>query len=278
MKWNSEASVAAMATVEKVRVMKRVFYRLVAVSCCGLFAGCLVQQPPRKRTIEAPTLSCQEANQLSYRTVLALDFSVVSFETASPGHPGRILARKDGRPDGIVTITCTESGAVVEPEKTGLPIPALDSRAERPNEFPQIFLKSFNILRMQQDYAVQKGPEKGLTLTMTRLNSYESRIELGVDLPASGVLPVKVVISNNTARPYGLDAAKVYLMAEGGGRVTPSPAPAAGQGKALQGDITIQPGQTLSGYLFYPAGNYASARTTLVDKESDEGEGFSVQF
>ena len=54
--------------------------------------------------------------------------------------------------------------------------------------------------------------------------------------------------------------------------------PAAGQRKALQGEMTLQPGQTVSGYLFYPAGQYTSARTTLVDKETDEGEGFSIQF
>jgi hypothetical protein len=258
--------------------MKRLLLQLLAVSLCGLLAGCLVQQPPRKRTLEVEALSCQDANQLSYRAVTTLGFSIVSFQAASPGQPGRILARKEGRPDGIVTITCTEGGAIVEPEKTGLPIPSLNSRAERPNEFPQIFLQSFNILRMNQNYAVQKGPEKGLTLTMTRLNSYESQIELGADLPASGVLPVKVVISNTTSRPYGFDAEKVYLLSAGGGRVSPSPAPAAGQGKALRGEMTIQPGQIVTGYLFYPTGNYASARTTLIDKETDEGEGFSVEF
>ncbi len=258
--------------------MKRLLLQFFTASLCGLIVGCLAQQPPRKRTIEVLSLSCQDANQLSYQAVTTLGFSIESFQAASPGQPGHIRAKKSGRPDGIVTITCSESGAIVEPEKTGLPIPSLNSRAERPNEFPQIFMQSFNVLRMNKDYATQHGPEKGLTLTMTRLNSYESQIELGADLPASGVLPIKVIISNNTSRPYGLDAEKVYLMADGGGRVAPSPAPAAGQGKTLHGEITIQPGQTLTGYLFYPTGKYASARTTLVDKENDEGEGFSVQF
>jgi hypothetical protein len=252
--------------------------QLMVLGLCGLIAGCLVQQPPRKRTIEVPTLSCQEANQLAYRAVTTLGFSIVSFQAASPGQPGHILARKESRPDGRVSITCSDSGAIVEPEKAGLPIPSLIGNAEHPNEFPQVFTQSFNVLRMNQDYAAQKGPEKGLILTMTRLNSFESQIELGADLPAGGVLPIRVVINNNTPRPYGLDAAKVYLLSDGGGRVAPSPAPAAGQGKTLQGELTIQPGQTLTGYLFYPAGSYASARTTLIDKETDEGEGFSVQF
>jgi hypothetical protein len=252
--------------------------QLAAVSLCGLIAGCAPQQPPRKRTLEVQAMSCQDANQLSYKAVTTLGFSIVDFQTASPGQPGYILARKTGVKDGKVTITCTDSGAIVEPEKTGLIIPSMIGKAERPNEFPQIFLQSFNILRANQEHAARTGPEKGLVLNMTRLNGFESQIELGSDLPAGGVLPVKVVISNTTSRPYGFDAGKVYLMSAGEGRVSPTAPPAAGQGKTLQGEITIQPGQTLTGYLFYPAGDYVSARTTLLDKENDEGEGFSVEF
>ena len=114
---------------------------------------------------------------------------------------------------------------------------------------------------------------------MTRLNSFESQMAFGVDLPAGGVLPIKVEISNNTPRPYGFNTEKVYLQSQGGsGRVAPIASPAAGKGKTLQGELTIQPGQTVTGYLFYPAGNYSSARTTLIDKKNDEGEGFSVEF
>ena len=71
----------------------------------------------------------------------------------------------------------------------------------------------------------------------------------------------------------------MYLQSVGGNdRIAPIAPPAAGQGKSLQGEILIQPGQSGTGYVFYPAGNYSSARTTLIDKENDEGEGFSVQF
>jgi len=225
-----------------------------------------------------PTLSCEEANRLAYRTVTVLGYTPASFKVATPGQPGHILAQKEGAKEGRVTITCTESGAVVEPEKTGLAVPSLVGPAERPGEFPQIFRQTFNILRSSQEIAAARGPEKGLNLTVTPLNSFESQIELGTDLLASGVLPVKISVSNNTSRPYGLDASKVFLQPAGGGRVAPIAPPAAGLGKALQGEMTLHPGQTVNGYLFYPAGQYTSARTTLVDKETEEGEGFSVQF
>src|SRR5215831_1345271 len=251
--------------------------RIVLIGCLVLLESCGAQQAPRKQTIAVPTLSCEEANRLAYRTVTVLGYTPASLQVATPGQPGHILARKEGAKDGMVTITCNSNGAVVEPEKTGIALPSMVG-GERPGEFPQLFKQAFNILRGTQEAAAARGPEKGLNLTMTPLNSFDSQVELGADLPAGGVLPVRVVISNNTPRPYGVDMGKIFLQPAGGGRVAPIVPPAAGQSKALQGEMTIQPGQTVSGYLFYPAGQYTSARTTLVDKETDEGEGFSIQF
>src|SRR5581483_5393382 len=119
---------------------------------------------------------------------------------------------------------------------------------------------------------------RGMSMVLTRLGSFESQMELGADLPKSGVLPIKAVITNNSPRPYGINAEKVFLSSAGGGQVAPVAAPASGQGKALQGEITLQPGQSVTGYLFYPTGQYTSARTTLTDKENNEEEGFSVRF
>src|SRR5262245_33435932 len=165
--------------------------RFLALSLCVGTIGCVPQQPPRKRTIEAPAMSCEEANRLAYRTITVLGYSPTSFQVASPGQPGHILATKEGAKDGKVTITCASSGAVVEPEKMGIQVPSL-AGGERPNEFPQIFTQTFNTLRGTQEIVAKQGPEKGLTVTMTRLNSFESQIELGADLPAGGVLPIKV--------------------------------------------------------------------------------------
>jgi hypothetical protein len=255
---------------------------VVVIVLCTTLTACLGKQPPRKRTIEAPALSCEEANRLAYRTVTTLGFRIASLQVARPGQPGHIVAEpgRERQQGGRVTITCNEGGAIVEPEKTTLPIPSLLGAAEKPGEFPQMFMQSFNVLRMRKELVAQQAPEQGLVMTMTPLNSFESQMDLGADLPASGVLPIKVEINNNTSRPYTLEVSKVFLQRTGGGgNVAPLlPPPAAGQGKALQMDLTLQPGQSVSGYLFYPAGDYSSARTMLTDKETDEKEGFSIQF
>jgi hypothetical protein len=237
--------------------------------------------PPRTRTVSAPKLTCEQANRLAYRSVQILGHPVESVQVATPGSTGYIVAgtntevrQGDG---GRVTITCGAQGATVVPERAGVAVPSLIGAAERPGGFHNNFARTFSILAANQEAYAKQGPKGGLNMTLTPFDGFESQIELGSDLPASGILPVKVEIHNNTPRPYGIELDKVYLRAAGGGRVTPMAAPAAGQSKALQVE-TLQPGQRVSGFLFYPMGSYSAASTILIDKENNEREGFSIQF
>lgn len=245
---------------------------------CLCIISCGPRQPLRKRTIETRIPTCEEANRLAYRAVISLGYAATSVQIARPGQPGYIEAKKEKVEGGRVTITCLDdSSATAEPDRTGEPVRALVGAADKPGSFPHVFTQTYNILLSSKDLADQ-GPVQGVSLVLTRLGSFESQIELGVDLPKSGILPIKASITNNSPRPYGLTAEKIVLSSTGGGQVAPIAPPAPAQGKALQGEITLQAGQSMTGYLFYPAGQYSSARTTLTDKENDEEEGFSVQF
>ena len=260
---------------------------IVVLGCSTILASCAPQQVPHHATLEKPpppptkiddpSMSCEEANSVAYKTVNVMGYTVTSVTVATPGQSGEIVVEKEGTRGGRVIIEChSGGGASVEGFEGGLPIPSLVG-GENPHKFYNQFRHSFTLVR-QSETRAKNVSEKGLIVKMTKLNGVESRIELGADLPASGVLPVKVMITNNSTRPYGFDANQVFAMSAGGGRVAPSAPPAAGQGKALHGELTIAPGQTVTGYLFYPNGNYTSARTTVVDKENDEGEGVSVPF
>ena len=266
--------------------MKRML-SIVVLSCCAMLASCSAEKEPHHRTIakpppaptkiDDPSMSCEEANSVAYKTVNVMGYTATSVTVATPGQSGEIVAEKEGTRGGRVIIMChSGGGASVEGQEGGLPVPSFVG-GENPHKFYNSFRHSFILIR-ENEARTKQVSEKGLIVKMTKLNSVESRIELGADLPASGVLPVKVVIANNSPRPYGFDANQVFVMSASGGRVAPSAPPAAGQGKALQGEVTIAPGQTVTGYLFYPNGNYTSARTTVVDKENDEGEGVSVPF
>jgi hypothetical protein len=255
--------------------------RLVALVLFLAFvlAGCGPRQPPRKRTIETRIPTCEEANRLAYRAVTSVGYTVASVQIAKPGQPGHIEAKKEDGKSGTVVITCLdENRATAEPDRTGEPVRVLMGAADKPGSFPHVFTQTYNILLSSRNLADEGGPAGGVTLILTRLGGFESQMELGTDLPKGGVLPIKVIITNNSPRPYGLTVEKILLSSSGGGQVAPIAPPATGQGTPLRGDITLQPGQNMTGYLFYPAGQYTSARTTLIDKENNEEEGFSVQF
>ena len=251
---------------------------LVFALCLNLI-GCAPKQPLRKRVAETRIPTCEEANRLAYRAVTSVGYAAASVQIAKPGQPGFIEAKKEDGKAGKVIITCQdESHATAVADRTGEPVRVLVGAADKPGSFPHVFTQTYNILLSSQNLG-DDGPTRGMSMVLTRLGSFESQMELGVDLPKSGVLPIKAVITNNSPRPYGLTAEKVFLsFVGGGGQVAPVVAPATGQGKALQGDITLQPGQSITGYLFYPTGQYTSARTILTDKENNEEEGFSVRF
>jgi len=259
------------------RLDSSTFYLCLALCLCIL--GCAPRQPLRKRTMETRIPTCEEANRLAYRAVTSVGYTVASVQIARPGQPGYIEAKKEDGKSGKVVLTCfDESRATAEPDRTGEPVRALVGAADKPGSFPHVFTQTYNILLSSRNLADEGGPAGGVTLILTRLGSFESQIELGTDLPKGGVLPIKVTLTNNSPRPYGLTVEKILLSSSGGDQVAPIAPPATDQGNPLRGDITLQPGQNMTGYLFYPAGQYTSARTTLIDKENNEEEGFSVQF
>ena len=250
---------------------------LIAAALSFCIVGCATQKTPPRVVREKPKLtaaSCEEANRLVYKAIQAMGYTIAEYTLARPGQAGRISATKENATNGIVTISCTESSASID-ARNSVQVPSLLGAAERPHHFVNSFPMSYQMVQRRAAY-VADNPETGtLQLTIVPLNNFEAQNALGTDTQASGILPVRVTIQNNTPRPYAIEASKIFLVPDSGGRVAPVSSP--GGGSALQ-DMTIEPGQSASGFLYYPAGNYSSARTSVIDKENDEREGFSVQF
>ncbi len=240
--------------------------------------SCAAPKTPPRVVREKPKLtarSCEEANRLVYKAVQTMGYTVAAYNLARPGQVGRISATKEGATDGVVTITCTERSATID-ARNAVNVPSLIGAAERPHHFVNSFPMTYRMVQRREAYQTA-NPETGtLQLTIVPLDRFESQNVLGADMQASGILPVRVTVLNNTPRPYAIEAGKIFLVPEGGGRVAPVPSPSGG-GTLLR-DMTLEPGQSASGFLYYPAGNYSSARTSVIDKENDEREGFSVQF
>jgi hypothetical protein len=103
----------------------------------------------------------------------------------------------------------------------------------------------------------------------------------------TGVTPVRVRITNRTTRHYSFRRRDVVLRTDDGRRVRPftdhdlsarlGAATATLQSETLQ-DGPVVPAATISGVLFFPFDAYVGARVELVDTDSDEAEGFSIDF
>ncbi len=125
------------------------------------------------------------------------------------------------------------------------------------------------------------------------LSAAEARARFGADLGAAGLTVARVGIVNRTSHAYLLSVPLVILMRQAGdatapltwadasGRIAQS---SAGQGwksydelsRELITDQVLAPGDTVSGVVLYPAGEYARVQIVLVDRDSARSERFEA--
>ncbi len=235
----------------------------------------------RHVTLSEKGLTCAEAQRVAIEAVRRMGYTISETTRATPGTPGLIVAsRTDGTSTRglMVSIACTTLGAEVEAksDQTGL------SDLNFASEFRRTF-EAATANRPPPRAPAASGVD--VLLTPERASSFA---DLGVDLSAAGVLPVSVRITNHTPRAYRFHVKGVRLQTASGERVAPlgndglasrvgTDAAAALRQKVLRdGDLT--PNATLTGFLFFPFNSYARARVELIDKQSDEAEGFSIEF
>ena len=200
---------------------------LIAAALSFCIVSCAAQKTPPRVVREKPKLtatSCEEANRLVYKAVQTMGYTIAEYNLARPGQVGRISATKENATDGVVTITCTENSATID-ARNAVQMPSLIGAAERPHHFVNSFPMTYQMVQRREAYETA-NPETGtLQLTIVPLNSFESQNVLGSDIQASGILPVRVTVQNNTPRPYAIEASKIFLVPESGGRVAPVSSP-----------------------------------------------------
>ncbi len=231
--------------------------------------------------MEEKGLTCGDAHRIALEAVGRMGYTVAETTRPAAGVPGIILAsRQEGTKKRalMVSVVCTGQGAAIEakPESGGM--------AEV--NFPAEFRRSFTAAAANQ--APPRPPaEHGMDVLMT-FERDGGRQQLGIDLSAVGVLPVRVRITNHTARVYQFKADRVAMQNTAGERLAPlsvndlrkklaaDPSPALQQKMLTSADI--EPGQTVSGFLLLPFDSYSRARVELIDRASDESEGFTIEF
>ena len=238
-------------------------------------------------------MPCSEAARVAKGALFRLGFEPQLVSAPQPGIPGKMLGHKNtgwglANPEpgteytATVTITCSNQGAEFEAQ-TDEPIPA--SLTFKGDFVAAIETVAGRTRTIRPRLAEQ--PEAGLVISVEPLRGGEATAEFGADLNTSGITPVRLKIDNRSDRTYAFAATGVQLVSQEGERVEPLPDDSAAKlAGSLQSmvrkkriaDAQIVPQSVLSGFLYFPASAYRRATLVLIDQETEEAEGFSVEF
>jgi hypothetical protein len=248
----------------------------------------------RAAQVSEPMLPCSGATHAAVDAVRRMGYTVTDVKRATPEAPGMVTGVRElgysaadpvaGEKNTMkVRVTCSDAGSSFEAvsDEGGL------AQLNFASRFSSVVKKEVATKKVRQTKPAEEA--RGLVLTMEPQRSGDSMAAFGIDLPAAGITPVKVEINNRSDRRYLFEADRVTLVTMQGKRQKALSADAAaaqaGAGalaaKLKQSTLEegeIAPGGTRSGYLFFPASTYGSARVVLKDIESDEPEGFSIGF
>ena len=265
--------------------------RLLKAALAGLFCrlglclvpvllfgtGCIA----RHIRMEQKGLTCGDAHRIAMQAVARMGYSMTEATKPAPGVPGIIVAsRQDGtnKRTVMVSVVCTGQGAEVEAKPESAGVADLN--------FPAEFRRSFAAAAANQA-PPRAAAEHGMDVLMM-VERDGGREQLGDDLSAVGVLPVRVRLTNHTGRTYQFKMDRVAMVNPAGERVGPlsvddlrkklaaEPPPTLRQKMLTAADI--EPGQTVTGFLLFPFDSYSRARVELIDSASGEPEGFSIEL
>jgi hypothetical protein len=271
-----------------------------------ILAGAACVAPIRQFDIENQPLTCQQANEYSLRALQAMGFAITALEPASPERPGLLRGTRSGTGDQRVSVRviCTGRTADVDASEDGKLLGQLEFKRGFYLAFAAIVAQAEITAQAARAAAAQPAEKRaaGLRVLLQPIPGLAAKLEFDVDLAAAGVLPVRVSIDNGTGRTYAFDPGAIALIQQDGTRVHALAVDVAAQRVAdaqrqadpqAPSDVgaiasllrqRLLPGrpvgahQSTSGYLYFPLGQYVKGRVSLEDLESEETEGFVVEF
>jgi hypothetical protein len=285
--------------------------RLGVLALAALLAAC--NPPVRQYELKRQALSCDEANRFAYETLKAMGFSIDELQPASLGGRGVLKGtRTRSAPDSgvqhvTVTVRCTPAGADIDAGEDGAFFTQVDFKRGFHDSFTSVVSMSRAREQMNERIAAGTAPASqqrhDLQVEIEPLTGHEGKLHFQFDLPAAGVLPVRLHILNLTDRRYAFDPAEVRLTradrrrvralsaAQAASRVAAARGPSgepvtelaeSAVARRLQSEqvaaVEVKPGDDISGYLYFPLADYERARVVLTDAATGEAEGVLVEF
>jgi len=253
-------------------------------------------------------MTCDEANRFSYDTLKAMGYKITAFAPAAAGGQGVVKGSIDEAKrtsSATVEVTCAGAGPTIDATEDGKLLGQLEFRRAFYLNFTGVVTQRRVLDKAAKEQAalpLAQRKQQGLEVLITPAAGLDARMELHADLTPAGVLPVRIVINNRTELRYQLDPDDIVMVRADGERVTPlsvdavmdrvrraatptkdeatlDPSLLSQQLQSMLFTTTeLSPDASAKGFLFYPLDSYTRARARITESQSEETEGFVVEF
>lgn len=219
---------------------------------------------------------CEQGNRISRLAIERQGYKVTEFTPAALSKAGIVKGEKQGQPPLVITLFCSRNNGVVMETSSESPVLKKEDFYLAISDFERGFFAMFKGERSLVVKTQAPVVSNQLQVAMKPLSSVESKIIFGMDVTT--VLPVQIEITNPTPRSYQVEADQITLLTSSGQRVKPLSAKGSTFPAPALTNQTVAGKSGVKGYLYFPPGTYTGGRGSLVEKESQESEGFAVQF
>jgi len=247
---------------------------------------------PAQVSLERPGMTCRAATAAARTALKRMGYEIDTVLPPTPGSTGEIRAvRHTGWSAGYagdayqaaVRLVCDDRGSVIEAATEE----GLSERLAFKRDFPVEIERAVSVRVRQPSIASHQPPAK-LQVAIKPLVGSEAAHQIGGTPEILGVTPVRVSITNHTDQLYRFQVNRLQLVTEEGSPRRPfaveevvARVPSDWSERVRSAHMTdsdLAPGTTISGYVFVPAAAYRRAKLALIEAESEEAEGFSVEF
>lgn len=281
---------------------RAVFWKLcVALAGIVMLHGCTTTTTLGGRTFSGrptkfskPLMSCSEASRATRAAIMRAGYTLTSAKDAEAGKVGEFVAEQEagystadptsrGKRTLAVTVECSDSGSDITAVSSEQGLAGLGFGRRFQSAFDQ------ETARRTERPRIESEKPRGLQVKMVPLLANDSRDALGTDLPSAGVTPVRVELINDSTRSYRVTTSDFALFTVEGKRNDPLTLQDVSKRMAAGSDTsnlvreqlaptTLEPGDKVNGFLYFPAASYRRGRALLVDVETEEPDGFSIDF
>ena len=248
---------------------------------------------PTQVSFERAGMTCRAATRAAKAAIKRLGYVIESVVAPSPGNPGEVRAlRRTGWYTGdagsksyavAVRITCSDSGSLFE----GATEEGFGDRMAFARDLPGEIDRAASRKVSRPRSPVQQ-PTAELQLILRPLGNSEASAHLGGSPQTIGITPVHIRIANQSEQTYRFATDRLTMMTEERKRQRPiaiakvlrrtPPEFATRIRESHMDEGSIGPGTVVEGYIYVPTAAYRRAKVVLIDTESEEAEGFSVEF